>query len=238
MESYYRKHLAYIHNTHYRDMARHAAQEILVHSNIFELKRVIDLGCGSGILASVLSHHGMEVVGVDISSDLLEIAKEQSPRSTFINASIFDFRFDFCDIVCAVGEPFNYLFDEKAGYQSFTDIIRKVYHYLNPSGFFIFDILTDEVDSGNKVRMMEQEDHTMFIEIDVDNEKTLLTRKMTFFIKNKNCYLKDSEVHQQLLFNIDQIEEILNKTGFRFERLQSYNKHKFREGHYGFLCRK
>jgi len=57
----------------------------------------------------------MEMTGVDISRDLLEIAKRKAPKSTFIHESLFGYEFEFADIVCATGEPFNYLFDERGG---------------------------------------------------------------------------------------------------------------------------
>ena len=72
MNSYYRKQLAYIDNTYFGDIARNAAQEILRHSESGSLKKVIDLGCGIGNLASILSEKGMDVISIDISSDLLE----------------------------------------------------------------------------------------------------------------------------------------------------------------------
>ncbi len=238
MKPYYRKHLAYIHDTYYGDIACNAAQEIINNSNNGSLKNVVDLGCGSGILASILSQNGMEVVGIDISSDLLEIAQKKSPGSTFIHASLFDYEFDFPDIVCAIGEPLNYLFDEKASYNELTKTIRKVHNHLTPSGLFLFDILTDEVDTKNAVKIIEKEDLTMILNITVNDEKTVLTRDMTFFIKRNNCYEKDSETHRQLLFNIDKIEQILAETGFKYKRLNAYNELVFRKGHYGFLCRK
>lgn len=237
-ESFYRTRLAYIHDTYYGDIARGAAQEILNHSNTFSLKKVIDIGCGSGILASILSQNGKEVIGIDISSDLLEIAKVKSPQTTFIHASLFDYPFDYADIFCAIGEPFNYLFDEKASYKALRKILQTIYVHLTPSGLFLFDILTDEVETTNNIRIVEKEDITMFLEISVDAKKEELTRKMTFFIKRNNCYEKDSETHKQLLFKVDKIEELLAETGFNFQRLTGYNGLEFRKGHYGFICKK
>lgn len=238
MKPYYRKHLAYIHDTYYGDIARNAAQEILDNLRTRSLKKVIDLGCGSGILASVLSKNGMEVTGIDISLDLLEIAKKNSPDSTFIHASLFDYSFDYADIFCAIGEPFNYLFDEKASYIALARILQTIYVHLTPSGLFLFDILTDEVDTTNNIRIVEMEDITMFLEISVDAKKEVLTRKMTFFIKRNNCHEKDSETHKQLLFKVDRIEGLLAETGFNFQKLTGYNGHEFRKGHYGFICKK
>ncbi|MFN8349393.1 MAG: class I SAM-dependent methyltransferase [Spirosomataceae bacterium] len=238
MESYYRKQLAYIHDTYYGDLARNAATEILNTSTVLFSKKAVDLGCGSGILASVLSENGIKVSGIDLSSDLLEIAKTRSPESTFIHGSLFDYPFEFVDIICAIGEPFNYLFDNKTNYSELTKLIHTIYTHLNPSGLFLFDILTDEVDTEHTIRIIEKEDLTLFPDIEVDSKKTVLTRKMIYFLRKNNCYEKDAEIHRQFLFNVAKIENILSEVGFRYERLNGYNGLGFRKGHYGFLCRK
>ncbi|WP_429310105.1 class I SAM-dependent methyltransferase [Paenibacillus mucilaginosus] len=63
--------------------------------------RTLDVGCGSGILVNELSSHFDEVVGIDISDEMLEIAKakRQHPNTTYLNMDaenlIFDRKFDF-----------------------------------------------------------------------------------------------------------------------------------------------
>ena len=238
MESFYRQHLSYIHDTYHGDYARNAAQLILNISRFSSFKKVIDLGCGSGILASILSQNGLEVIGVDISFDILEIAKRKSPNSIFIQKSLFEYRFEFSDIICAIGEPFNYLFDGKADNSELAKLIHTIYGHLNPNGLFLFDVLSDEIDSDRNMKIIENDDYTMFLDIVVNAEKNLLTRKMTYFVRNKNCYEKDSETHYQILFNMVKVENILAETGFKYEKLNGYNGQLFRKGHYGFLCRK
>ncbi|HMW39474.1 MAG: class I SAM-dependent methyltransferase [Saprospiraceae bacterium] len=238
MESFYGKHLSYIHDKYHGDIAQNAAQEILKNPSSRSYKKVIDLGCGSGILASILSQNGFKVIGVDISYDILEIAKRKSPNSTFIQKSLFEYSFEFSDIICAIGEPFNYMFDEKADNSELAKLIHKIYDNLNPHGLFLFDVLSDDVDADRNIKIIENDDYTMFLDIEVNAEKSVLTRKMTYFVRNKNCYEKDTETHQQILFNLSKVEEILAETGFKYEKLNGYNRHFFRKGHYGYLCRK
>ncbi|TAH19865.1 MAG: class I SAM-dependent methyltransferase [Cytophagales bacterium] len=238
MESFYRQHLSYIHDRYYGNIARNAAQEILKNLISSGYKKVIDLGCGSGILASILSQAGLEVIGVDISFDILEIAKRKSPNSIFIQKSLFEYSFEFSDIICAIGEPFNYLFDETSNNSELAKLIHKIYDNLNPDGFFLFDVLSDDVDADRNMKIIENDDYTMFLDIEVNAEKSILTRKMTYFVRNKSCYEKDSETHKQILFKLGKVEEILAETGFKYVKLNGYDGHPFRKGHYGFLCKK
>ena len=78
---------------------------ILSKCNIHN-KRVLDIGCGGGILSEQLHKHGAIVTGIDSSSKSITIArqhaKEQNYDIEYINKSIFDITdcnsFDF--IVC------------------------------------------------------------------------------------------------------------------------------------------
>jgi 2-polyprenyl-3-methyl-5-hydroxy-6-metoxy-1,4-benzoquinol methylase len=46
-------------------------------------KRVIDLGCGEGWIASELALHGIAYLGLDFSKDLIEAARRAHPQGSF-----------------------------------------------------------------------------------------------------------------------------------------------------------
>src|SRR6476469_1910241 len=58
-----------------------APEDDLVAASLFELigpvggQRILDLGCGQGRISRELARRGNEVVGVDLSPDLLQIAR-------------------------------------------------------------------------------------------------------------------------------------------------------------------
>jgi len=45
--------------------------------------RVLDVGCGSGLVSSTLQQNGFRVTGIDVSEKMLELARKNSPASTF-----------------------------------------------------------------------------------------------------------------------------------------------------------
>jgi ubiquinone/menaquinone biosynthesis C-methylase UbiE len=49
---------------------------------------VLDVGCGSGYIASILENRGFKVTGIDISETMLDLARENAPRSTFVRMSM------------------------------------------------------------------------------------------------------------------------------------------------------
>jgi len=64
-------------------------------------KKVLDLGCGSGLFTRMLKDWGAEVVGSDISEGLLKIAKQENPDIKFVveNAASTGFSNETFDIV-------------------------------------------------------------------------------------------------------------------------------------------
>jgi len=88
----YQEDLAYIHDTGFGDFARRAAPGLLAMLRRHGIRRgrVVDLGCGSGIWAAELVAAGFEAVGVDLSAEMLEIARRRAPGAEFVHASLFD----------------------------------------------------------------------------------------------------------------------------------------------------
>lgn len=56
-----------------------AAPAILRHLGLVAGQRVLDVACGDGRYARALGDRGMRVTGVDLSGELLQVAREKSP---------------------------------------------------------------------------------------------------------------------------------------------------------------
>ncbi len=81
----YKDDLAYIHDVGFGDFAKNAAPELLAVLRQRGLTGglVVDLGCGSGLWAEELTAAGYDVLGVDISPAMIEIARRRAPRARF-----------------------------------------------------------------------------------------------------------------------------------------------------------
>ncbi len=56
-------------------------------------ERVLDLGCGTGQLSAQIAAAGAEVVGIDLSAEMIEAAREQFPGLSFAVGDARDFSF-------------------------------------------------------------------------------------------------------------------------------------------------
>lgn len=64
---------------------------------------ILDVGCGSGYISSILESKGFKVTGIDVSRKMLELAKENAPGSTFLRMDMkrLDFPKDSFDgVLC------------------------------------------------------------------------------------------------------------------------------------------
>ena len=60
--------------------------ELLVGEAGLTQGRVLDVGCGTGRLVGALAERGVDAAGVDVSPEMLAVARRKLPRSTFAEA--------------------------------------------------------------------------------------------------------------------------------------------------------
>jgi SAM-dependent methyltransferase len=101
-------------------------------SRLPERARVLDLGCGSGVLARVLAER-FEVVGVDISPEQLALAREAVPRATFVEADFTALELDEAsfDGVCALYSIMHVPREQHAA------LFGRISGWLRPGGLFL-----------------------------------------------------------------------------------------------------
>jgi SAM-dependent methyltransferase len=236
---YYDLDLAYIHDQGFTDLARNAAQCVLQLLRAQRVKKglVVDLGCGSGVLAEKLMRTGYDVLGVDISEAMLRLARRRAPQARFKRGSLFQTKLPACVAVCAIGECFNYLFDRRGATQ-LEGLFRRVHGALNPDGVFVFDIA--ELGRVSKPSSLHSEgkDWAILVNKEEDGRRKVLTRRMTIFRTVGRLYRRSEEVHRQRLYSAARFAEALEAAGFHVTRLRGYGKERFAPGRAGFVARK
>jgi len=103
----------------------------------FEIKNILDLGCGTGIHAKSLSLRGYNVLGLDLSEEMIKIAKlKASENLKFIVGDMSNFEINMkFDSIISMFSSFGYLTKNKQ-IESSLNSIKK---HLKPGGLFILD---------------------------------------------------------------------------------------------------
>lgn len=236
----YQNDLAYIHDTGFSGFARSSAPGLLslIRQNGISEGVVVDLGCGSGIWARALADPGYDVVGVDISPAMIQLARQRVPEATFYVQTFMEFQMPACRAVTALGEVFNYLFDATNSSRSLQRVFKRVFDALTPKGLLVFDVAEPGRCKGITQKFMEGEDWACLVEIRQDLARHQVTRRIVSFRKVGDTYRRQEETHTQQLYPGTKIAEMLRKIGFRVRLVRSYGGFPLAERVVGVVARK
>jgi len=179
---------------------------------------VLDLGCGTGSITELLSKAGYDMIGVDNSEDMLEIAMDKRGRSGLdILYLLQDMReFELYGTVKAavsICDSMNYILEK----EDLVQVFKLVNNYLDPSGIFIFDMNTEykfrEV-LGQRAFGSAEEAAAYIWENDYDEEEKINEYYVSFFIAQENgLYERVEEYHYERAYSIEEIEQALQAAG-------------------------
>jgi len=241
-KAFYEEDLAFIHAVGHSNFALNAAAailEALSDSGINE-GLVVDLGCGNGIWASKLIAAGYDVLGIDISEAMIELARQQSPQSEFRIDSIFKAKIPSCRAVTPLGECLNYLFDSRNTAAAQTKLFRRIYRALKPGGLFVFDVAEPgQVPPGTVSKGFSEGDQWFVaVEKEEDRKRAVLTRRIISFRRIDDTYRRAEEVHQQRLYRAGEVAQRLREAGFQVRMKRNYGAYALQPKHAAFFARK
>ena len=179
-------------------------------------KKGVDCGCGSGLITMRLKKMGYDVIGTDLSTEMLERARENFRRE---NMNITLVRMDSenlvvgnkVDFITAVCDVVNYM---KKPEKFFV----RAYNALADDGVLLFDIsskykLTEII--GNNVFTDSTDNVTYIWSNSLSEKQNKVEMFLTFFVKNKDgSFDKEEENQIQYIYEADDLVEKLRAAGF------------------------
>lgn len=179
-------------------------------------KKGVDCGCGSGLITMRLKKMGYDVIGTDLSTEMLERARENFRRE---NLNITLVRMDSenlvvgnkVDFITAVCDVVNYM---KKPEKFFV----RAYNALADDGVLLFDIsskykLTEII--GNNVFTDSTDNVTYIWSNSLSEKQNKVEMFLTFFVKNKDgSFDKEEENQIQYIYEVDDLVEKLRAAGF------------------------
>lgn len=215
----YDEDLAYTHDRGFGEVAEDAARYVL--TLLPAAASVVELGCGSGITARRLTDAGHEVLGIDQSRALIGLARERAPKASFRIGSFVSEPLPECDAVLAIGEVFNYLFDEDNTRAALPALFARIHAALRPGGVLLFDLAGPGVMRGDGRRHFSAgPDWAVLVEYDEHGD--VLTRHITSFVDRGAGYRRSEEVHRQRVYRPAEILPLLRAAGLRACNTRGY----------------
>lgn len=190
---------------------------------------VLELGCGTGSFTELLAARGFDMIGVDDSDEMLNIACEKKERSgydiLYLNQDMRAFElYGTVRAVVSVCDSLNYLLED----EDLVECFRLVNNYLDPEGIFIFDFNTRykyETVIGDSVIAENREDCSFIWENYFDPEDGINEYDLTVFVKNKEAstsgqelFERFQEVHLQRGYTLEEMQHFIRCSGLVFVR--------------------
>ena len=190
--------------------------------------RVLDLGCGTGLLSLGLAEAGYQMTGMDASEHMLDIARRRIERDEakveLLEGDIRAFSVDEAfDAAVCTGDTVNHLLE----HHELNGLFHSVYDALHPGGVFIFDTsnlviyqsalwnCTDSVGEGPNYKMVcnarfDPRTNVGRLALQVEEETTMTVRKLSGAIRQR--YWTDQ-----------QLTSALQATGFQVQSARTYH---------------
>ena len=183
---------------------------------------VVELGCGTGKMTRLLADAGYDMVGVDNSAEMLEIAgehQEEEERNDILYL-LQDMRelelFGNIRAIVSVCDSMNYILKP----EDLKKVFELVKEYLAEDGVFIFDLNTVHKyrDLMGECTISENREESSFIWENYFYEDEMVNEyDLTLFIREESdLYRKYEELHYQKAYELEQVKELLLQAGMEF----------------------
>ncbi len=175
---------------------------------------IAELGCGTGTMTGLLVEEGLDVMGLDISSDMLAEARKKYPDISFLEADMRDFKLpEKKDVIVSICDSINYVLTTEDLVKTFSSVREN----LNEGGIFIFDLKTKFFfenaldgrtyrDRGSGFRCTWKNHF--------DASSNIHSYLLDIKVKDGGKWVSTQEVHRQRAFAAREIIEAAKLSGF------------------------
>ncbi|APQ60414.1 methyltransferase domain-containing protein [Paenibacillus sp. FSL M7-0802] len=192
---------------------------------------VAELGCGTGSITIPLVNSGFEVTGIDLSSDMLAVARrkmETTPQGQrlFREGSVRWIQQDMrewilpepVDSVISFCDCLNYLLEE----EDIISTFRRTHAGLKPGGTFLFDVHHPQTFlryDEEQPFVLDERSISYIWTCALDTPRCEIEHHLSIFAKaeqeGRDLYQRFEEIHVQRAYDPDWMKAELSKAGFR-----------------------
>ena len=183
-----------------------------------KVKKILELGCGTGKHAQILQKYGYKITGIEQSPQMAKKAKKNLDK--FILGDIRNFKInEKFDAVLSLFHVISYITDTK----ELTALFSNVANHLNKKGLFIFDLWYSPCVNRHqpeiRIKKVKNNEIEIFRIAEPENISNLNQVKIKYSIFVKSLKTKKidmfEEVHEMRHFSIPEIAALGEQNGFK-----------------------
>jgi len=197
-------------------------EELLKREGKRELT-LLDLCCGTGTLTSEFAVRGHEMIGVDMSPEMLSEAQEKAqsllcrvkPMYLCQEAAELDLYGTVEGALCSL-DGMNYIPPE-----DIPEILHRLHLFIEPGGRFAFDMHSPEHlhDLDGQIFVDEDDDVLCLWRSEFDEEENALVYGMDIFERSGKLWRRRQEEHVEYAHTPEWIASLLEENGFHEVRI-------------------
>ncbi len=181
---------------------------------------LLDLGCGTGSVTELLARAGFDMIGIDNSEEMLEIAMEKREQSgldiLYLLQDMREFElYGTVRGVVSICDSMNYILED----DDLLTVFRLVHNYLDNEGIFIFDLNTMykyETILADNTFAEDREESGFIWENYYDEEEEINQYDLSLYVREEDGrYRKYEETHLQRAYRQEQVEELIRESGLQ-----------------------
>ncbi|HEY3266639.1 MAG TPA: class I SAM-dependent methyltransferase [Armatimonadota bacterium] len=186
------------------------------------MHRVLDVGCGTGTVSLLLARQGCEVVGFDVSAEMIQRARSKDAQGLPVRFEVqgmqrldlperFDTAISLFDTVNYVTEP-----------EDLREAFKRVRRHMDPGGLFIFDMNTPyalEMEMFTQDNLRDKGEPKYVWRSHYNWRTRLAEVDMSFYVKQKNTRITLKETHRQRAYTVEEVTLWLREAGFGAEEI-------------------
>ena len=177
-------------------------------------KKNLDICCGTGTLCNFFKENGIESKGVDISREMLDIAREKYPDIEFVECDVIQYHDDETyDFVTSTDDAVAHLTNP----DDVKKVIKNINKLLRVNGLFIFDINYFPAFSFEKYYKSLDECRKLSYHLQRDGK--IITFDVEYY-EDDELLWKDSVAERE--YSIEDLTQMLNDEGFIVESCSQY----------------
>lgn len=178
-------------------------------------KIVLDAACGTGNMTVRLAEKGYDMIGVDLSAEMLNAAKEKSGKDILYlcqDLTELDLYGTIDACVCAL-DSLNHIESE----EKLLNVFEKISLFMNNGGVFIFDLNTlykhREILSENTF-VYDLENVFCVWQNFFNNDDSSVDIELDFFERQGNVYKRYFESFSEYYYSGETVVKLLEASGF------------------------
>ncbi|HMR77250.1 MAG TPA: class I SAM-dependent methyltransferase [Polyangiaceae bacterium] len=189
--------------------------ELLSSAGVAPGAQVLDVGCGSGLLAARLCNAGYKTLGIDPSPSMIAIARETAPRAQLSVAGLPGAGLPQVDAVVSTGHVLAYLESADAILTALGELAAA----LRPGGLLAVDFMTPaycERRDINEVAAKVHDDWGIIVRFSRPSPERFV-RTITTYLREAEVYRRFDEVHTNVAVPAERAEAVLRAAGLEVE---------------------